>query len=379
MKSKNLAHLEEKYKMKILYYTSKDPYSDKRGGAQLSTLALKKEFNKKLFKSGLVSNFSEKRNIKADYKLALPKSKITRKLILDYFNPVVEKEMFSILEDFKPDLIHFNSIFGFPLNTINNIAKIYPVIITVRDTWILEYSKIFPKFINNIHKNIALKKFKSILLIAPSKFIYEKLKTAGYKKVKLIYNSVDISPKKTSYKKTILYCGTISSKKGLQTIIGILDKIKNYRTLILGEASLKKKLQEAYKNIEFLGYQDPKKYYQQGSILVMPSIWEEPFGRSTLEAMSYGLCVIGSNTGGTPELIKPYETGLLFEPGNADDFEKKINYLLENPEKIKLMGNKASNFIKKEYNYKEMIRNYKEAYQETINLFKKVKKQNTDR
>lgn len=106
----------------------------------------------------------------------------------------------------------------------------------------------------------------------------------------------------------------------------------------------------------------------------MPSIWEEAFGRSTLEAMSYGLCVIGSNTGGTPELIVPYKTGLLFEPGNADDFEKKINYLLENPEKIKLMGNNASNFIKKKYNYKEMIRNYKEAYQETINLFE-IKKE----
>ncbi len=360
--------------MKILYCISKDPYLDEKRGGQLSTLALKKEFNKYSCKSGLVSNFSEKPNTKEDYKLALPKSKITRKLILDYFNPRVEKEMCSILKDFEPDLIHFNSIWGFPLNTLNKIAKIYPVVITIRDTWILEYSPKLPKFINNIHKKIALKKLKNILLIAPSKFIYKKLKNTGYKKVKLIYNSVDMSPKRTSYKKTIMYSGRISSEKGLQTIIGILDKIKNYRILILGEGPMKKKLQESYKNIEFLGFQNPERYYQKSSILVMPSIWEEAFGRSTLEAMSYGLCVIGSNTGGTPELIVPYKTGLLFEPGNADDFEKKINYLLENPEKIKLMGNNASNFIKKKYNYKEMIRNYKEAYQETINLFE-IKKE----
>ena len=220
---------------------------------------------------------------------------------------------------------------------------------------------------------MVLKNLKNILLIAPSKFIYKKLKTAGYKKIKLIYNSVDMSFKRTSYKKTIIYCGRISPEKGLQTIIGILDKIKNYRTLILGEGPMKKFLQESYKNIKFLGYQNPEKYYQSSSILVMPSIWEEPFGRSTAEAMSCGLCVIGSNTGGTPELIIPSKTGLLFEPGNADDFKNKINDLIENPEKIKLMGRNARAFIKKKYNYKEMIRNYKEAYQETINLFKNVK------
>jgi len=359
--------------MKILYFISYDPYSGKYGGATLSTLALKKEFNKKSFQSGLVSNCDEKQNIKGDYKLALPKSKITRKLILDYFNPRIEKEMFSILKDFQPDLIHFNSIWGFPLNTLNKIAKTYPVIITIRDTWILEYSEIFPKFINNIHKNTVLKNLKNILLIAPSKFIYKKLKNAGYKKIKLIYNSVDMSFKRTSYKKTIIYCGRISPEKGLHTVIGILDKIKNYRTLILGEGPMKKFLQESYKNIKFLGYQNPEKYYQNSSILVMPSIWEEPFGRSTAEAMSCGLCVIGSNTGGTPELIIPSKTGLLFEPGNADDFKNKINDLIENPEKIKLMGRNARAFIKKKYNYKEMIRNYKEAYQETINLFKNVK------
>ena len=333
--------------MKILYFINNDPYSNKRGGAQLSTLALKKEFNKNSFESGLVSNFDEKTNIKGDYQLALPRSKIMRKFLLDYFNPGVEKEMFSILKDFKPDLIHFNSIMGFPLNTLKKIAKIYPVIMTIRDTWILEYSEICPRFINNIHKSIALKKLQKILLIATSKFIYEKLKNEGYKKVKLIHNSVDMSFKRTSYEKTIIYCGRISAVKGLHTVIGVLDKIKNYRTLVLGEGPMKNPLQESYKNIKFLGYQNPEKYYQEGSILVMPSIWEEPFGRSTLEAMSYGLCVIGSNTGGTPELIKPNETGLLFEAGNADDFEKKINYLLENSEQIKLMGSNASGFIKK--------------------------------
>lgn len=359
--------------MKILYFTSKDPYSNERRGAQLATLELIKEFNNNSFESGLAAHFHEKPMRKGEYRLKLPKSKITRKLLLDYFNPIVEKEMFRILKDYKPDLIHFNSLIGFPIHTINKIAKICPVVITIRDTWIIKYSDKLPEVVNILHARIVLNKINNTFLIAPSKFIYNKLVSAGSKKVKLIYDCVDMLSERTSYEKTILYCGGISPEKGLQTIIGILDKIHNYRTLVLGEGPMKKNLQEAYRNITFLGYQDPMKYYQKSSILIMPSICEEVFGRSTAEAMSCGLCVIGTNIGGTPELIKPYETGLLFEPGNADDFEQKLIYLLDNPEKIQSMGRAASNFIKKKYSYKEMMQNYKEAYQETMRQFRPIR------
>lgn len=51
---------------------------------------------------------------------------------------------------------------------------------------------------------------------------------------------------------------------------------------------------------------------------------QEAFGKITVEAMMGQIPVIGSNSGGTKELIKHNQNGLLFESGNADDLAKKI-------------------------------------------------------
>jgi glycosyltransferase involved in cell wall biosynthesis len=48
-----------------------------------------------------------------------------------------------------------------------------------------------------------------------------------------------------------------------------------------------------------------------------------------MESQTLGTPVIGADIGGIPELIADGETGLIFVPGNADDLEKKLRYLLE--------------------------------------------------
>lgn len=54
------------------------------------------------------------------------------------------------------------------------------------------------------------------------------------------------------------------------------------------------------------------------NILILPSEWAEPLARSIQEAMAMGLLVIGTTTGGSGELLKHDETGLVFEAGNAE-------------------------------------------------------------
>ena len=56
----------------------------------------------------------------------------------------------------------------------------------------------------------------------------------------------------------------------------------------------------------------------------------EPFGRVTLEGMRSGLIVIGSNTGGTPEIINDGVTGLLYEQGSHTDLADKIERVYKN-------------------------------------------------
>jgi glycosyltransferase involved in cell wall biosynthesis len=59
-------------------------------------------------------------------------------------------------------------------------------------------------------------------------------------------------------------------------------------------------------------------------VLVLPSIWPEPFSRAVLEGLVSGLVVVATRSGGTPEIIVDGENGLLFTPNDPEELAKKI-------------------------------------------------------
>lgn len=94
----------------------------------------------------------------------------------------------------------------------------------------------------------------------------------------------------------------------------------------------------------------------------------EPFGRVTLEGMRSGLVVIGSNTGGTPEIITDKETGLLYKQGDYIDLAEKIRKVYDDEGYAKALADKAYEFstthFTPEINIKEIERVLKEAVKE---------------
>ena len=59
------------------------------------------------------------------------------------------------------------------------------------------------------------------------------------------------------------------------------------------------------------------KHYDRSDIMLVPSIWKEPFGLVVAEAMARGLPIIASNLGGPTEIVTQDVDGLLIEPGNV--------------------------------------------------------------
>lgn len=86
----------------------------------------------------------------------------------------------------------------------------------------------------------------------------------------------------------------------------------------------------------------------------------EPFGRVTVEAMRCGLLVIGSNTGGTLDIIDDGKTGLLYEQGSGKSLADKIEWAIRNPkqcEEIQKAGfEKSKNNFTKEKNAEEIYK-----------------------
>ncbi|MEB3883626.1 TIGR01627 domain-containing protein [Lyngbya sp. CCY1209] len=93
--------------------------------------------------------------------------------------------------------------------------------------------------------------------------------------------------------------------------------------------------------VHFLGYIPHKELvdlFATHNVLVFPSVWEEPFGRSQVEAMAAGLTLITSGTGGSAEIVEPGVGGLTFPPGNAFALAEALMGLTKNPEAWKQMA-----------------------------------------
>ncbi len=68
--------------------------------------------------------------------------------------------------------------------------------------------------------------------------------------------------------------------------------------------------------------------YKRYDAVLIPSIWVEPFGRVTIEAMAQGACVIASDRGGVAEIITHGQDGLLVEPENSAAIAQAVVDLL---------------------------------------------------
>lgn len=290
----------------------------------------------------------------------------------------------ALIRKFKPDIVHIHGCSSIisPSPIVAAIQMRVPVAMKLCDyyyVWGKNY-KIGRKGNKNmlyqwvrflkiaLHRKIL--KSYPIRFSAPSQTLADAIENSMHVKVEVIYNGINLPKEHTIYRKIILFVGRLSPEKGLQTVLNTLDHLKDYQVLILGKGPMQEELEAKYKNVRFLGFQKPEEYYQHASILVMPSLWEEAFGVSIGEAMSYGLCVIGSDTGAIPELVKGQERGLIFKAADEADFQSKLLYLLQNPSEIKRMGTHGRKFAKRNFAWGKIVTQYERFYEKTIREFR---------
>ena len=107
--------------------------------------------------------------------------------------------------------------------------------------------------------------------------------------------------------KIVSFVGKLNTAKGYdtfgRTIIDILDKYHDWKAVVIGDEK-RENIRFKHKNLKIFGFKNNKfilNFLKKVSISVIPSKWDEPFGRTSLEAASRGSAVIISNKGGLPE------------------------------------------------------------------------------
>lgn len=164
--------------------------------------------------------------------------------------------------------------------------------------------------------------------------------------------------------------------------VGRVDRVKGVRTMIeawqdmdipldvIGPGPLLEEIRErAPSNVNVLGAksrQETMAAMRQATFLVMPSEWYETCPMVLVEGMAHGLPIVASRLGGMKEIILDGDTGLLFEPGNADDLEDKARWMFAHPREVKAMSHRARAIFEQRYSADQNYRELRKIYEDVI-------------
>ncbi|AIS32114.1 MULTISPECIES: glycosyltransferase family 4 protein [Methanobacterium] len=283
--------------------------------------------------------------------------------IIDLWNPYDERIIKNILKTENPDIVHIHNFKGLSLSSFAPAKSLkIPLVFTAHDYSLVcmranllnssgeicKNPSALCKIYNQIQKHLA--KNKVDLLISPSQFVINKLKSNGLfkdvksKKIPLGIELKDNEKFEKDYSQTnILYVGNLGEHKGVHILLKAFRKIENMniRLDIVGKGLCSEKLKSMSENdnrIKFHDFLEGKeliKMYQQANLTVVPSIWYDNSPMVIYESFSCRTPVIGSKIGGIPELIEDGFNGYLFEAGNVNELQKLLENLIDSPETLK--------------------------------------------
>ena len=166
-------------------------------------------------------------------------------------------------------------------------------------------------------------------------------------KLKVIYQS--INKKKIDFEKKeklISFVGKLNSAKGYDifgdAIINILNKYPSWKANVIGDEP-REKYDFKHKNLNILGFKkhnEVLKNFERTKIAVVCSRWNEPFGRTSLEASSRGCAVVLSDRGGLPETITH---GIVLRQLNSKVLFNEIEKLIINRNELLNIQKKTLN------------------------------------
>ncbi len=352
-------NLEKKYKIAtILPY--KENYSFEKASAAslwVSEFYKDSKFKKDNYIYGNTDskNYLTKNYINIDIKNLKSKLKSsTKEYCLKLINEINNKK-FDIIEIHNRPLILFNLI-----NKVEGKFILY----FHNDPLSMKGSK----SINE--RLLILKNVDKIIFVSEwvKKRFFSNLDEKLSTKTDVVYPSVQKQPitKKSKY---ITFVGRLNHSKGYDiyknSILKILKKFPSWKAYSVGDED-RRAIYINHKNHNELGFLTHKKtidLLNRSEISVVPSRWEEPFGRTALEASSCGCATIISNRGGLTETT---DHAIILKKNDELNLYKELKQLILNNRKRKNLQKLSRNNIKH-----LIVRNTKIIDQIRDNIFPK--------
>jgi len=168
-------------------------------------------------------------------------------------------------------------------------------------------------------------------------------------KTEIVYPSIHKINKLNKKDKKITFVGKLNISKGYDiykdAITKILDEFNDWKAYSIGDEDRKRPIitHQNHKELGFLKHKDVLKFLNKSEIAVVPSRWEEPFGRTALESSSRACATIISNKGGLPETT---DHCVILKRLNSKELYKEIKKLILDPKLRKKIQNNGFKNIK---------------------------------
>lgn len=294
----------------------------------------------------------------------LSKLKVASRIV---WNFEASRKLKALIGDFQPDIAHLHNTYHQLSPSILWTLKRarVPIVMTLHDYKsvspnyslfvrgkIWEHTSGWRTLIDRAVKNSYLKSLVCALeqwlhtalksyslvgqFIAPSRFLIDEYRKLGFpypiEHVPQPLAPFPLPPTTFGQGEYFLFAGRLSQEKGVATLLRAFALLPHERLVIAGtgpdEVVLKQFQDEAgLTNVVFVGHQTGETLeatFRGAKAFIIPSEWYENMPYVVLEALSYGLPVIGSNLGGIPERIQDSANGFLFEAGNPESLAQAI-------------------------------------------------------
>ncbi len=176
--------------------------------------------------------------------------------------------------------------------------------------------------------------------------------------------------------KVVVSAGRLVGWKGLQYMLSAIPSIKKtikgIKYLVIGEGAYKKEMViiadslRVRDDVIFTGevrHVDLPRYLSLADIFIQPSIGDEAFGITMIEAMSCGIPVIGTDIGGIPEIIVDGETGYLIPPRNSNAIAETLVKLLMDNKLKEEVGRRSRERVMEKFTWKKNAERHLEIFQ----------------
>lgn len=171
----------------------------------------------------------------------------------------------------------------------------------------------------------------------------------------------------------LTFAGYVGHHKGIELLVNAFIGTAEHPNLylnVVGDGDLRKPLEARIREMKLadrvkfwkkIPNERMDEIYEQTDCLVLPSVWPENHPVSINEALACGIPVIGSDSGGIPEMVTHCKTGYLFQQGNQGELQQILAHVARNPDCLDVLSKNARKDVQR-YSLRRTIHRVIELY-----------------